>query len=473
MKTILRQMICLTAALILCMTAFGAGAEKTEAAYGLAGLTADTVLFYRQADVAARTGTLVPLSEVLSAGPEQLFPRTHLYDAEYEGTGIFPQLTDYCLGMGYAGYSVLKENLPDLRMSQKLKRANMLVYRIDTGDLRILTDGGEQEYVTVLLSCPLKDTMEKFSAALAKAREIAASVPPELDDYEKLRRIDRYLRQHTVYGDRDRYYLRDWSFLYDALVKEVCVCTGYAEAMYFLCGLCGVECIRVEGMADDPEGLLGLSPHAWNIAEIGGGFYLFDETANAMTPEGEPGMFALSAKTMAFFGTYSMTGDYANNPLIPECPVNYDPAAAWNGTPAGALRSWLWFAAYAEHQPVFLAVASGVTEEELMKAAPGPDGLPVIPHPFEDFRAWALTYMTEECFEEHYASEFPPSADGGIAFRARPESQPVRRCAGEAVCEDGVYTAGVVTDDGAEAKAVFTVEETDGRYRIADIRFEE
>ena len=71
------------------------------------------------------------------------------------------------------------------------------------------------------------------------------------------------------------------------------------------------------------------------------------------------------------------------------------------------------------------------------------------------------------------ASEFPPSADGGIAFRARPESQPVRRCAGEAVCEDGVYTAGVVTDDGAEAKAVFTVEEKDGRYRIADIRFEE
>ena len=440
-------------------------APTTEALplVGLAELTEGSVLFYQQTDFDARQGTLIPLEEVNSAPEEALLPRTHYYDEMFPGDGaLLLRLLDYALANGYQGFSVSEGTVP--APDAKQYRALEFAYWIDGG--AVLTKQ-EQGCTTVWYKCEKPDTMEKFSLGLAAAREIAAQAP-QGDDWETASWIFSWLAEHVVYGDKDSYYFKRGHMLYDALVEHDCICSGYANAMYYLCHLCGVECLNVYGLAMDPDKPGGLEDHLWNYVRIYGTWYVCDPTANAAMHMGVNVAFALSFDTMQALGGNTPTGEYTDSTMLPACETNFDPVAAWNDSPEGALKSWLWFAAYDTLEPTFLLMQAGLLTPETEVSA-SEDGMgALLDFPYPDFAAWADRFMSEAARAE-FPVRFSETEEGGL-FLQKSEtdtrsfflSLELRSVTDNG---DGTWTA----DLGA-ASAVFTVSQgAEGLYRIETI----
>ncbi len=459
----------LLALLLLCGCAPAANTADTaaptaEPLSGLPDLTADTVLLYRQADFAARQGTLVPMDTVLSAPEEDLLPRTHLYDDRFPGdAALWLRLLDYAFANGYQGFSVPAGTLPAPNADQY--RALALTYRIDYG--KVLTQDGDGA-TTAWIECAKADTMEKFSLGLAKAREIAAEAPRG-DDWETAAWVFAWLEDHVAYGDRDTYYFKRGHQLCDALVDGDCVCSGYADAMYYLCNLCGVECICLEGMANSPDKAGGLDDHVWNLARLYGEWYVFDPTADDTVPmEADvPLCFGFSSSAMQSLNGNKPVDIYADAKRIPVCEHGFDPVSAWNGNPEGALRSWLWFGAYNVFHPLYLlAYADLWTPDTVVTpSADGTRGTAEIS--WTDFAAWAGRFMSEDAARPFFY-QYSASEDGMLTV-AIPQTPPEIDWAKLTVLsvteENGVYTA-----DLGGVTAVFTVSQTDeGLYRIETV----
>lgn len=430
---------------------------------GIEALNADSVLLYRQEDFEARQGTLVPLQRALSAPEEELIPRTHLYDELFPNEAArWLRLLDYALGNGFQGFSVPAGILPEIDLTQR--RALKFSYWIDGGKILSLDRDG---CTTVWYGCEKPDTMEKFSLGLAAARELAAQAPRG-DDWETASWIFSWLAENVSYGDRTPYYFQRGHMLYDALVEKDCLCSGYATAMYYLCSLCGVECLNVYGLAADPETAGGLGDHLWNYARIYGNWYVFDPTANACMQMGANVAFALSFDTMQMIGGNKPTGEYTDETMLPACETNFDPVAAWNGSPEGALKSWLWFAAYDALKPTILLLQAGLMTPET-EATPSEDGVSASTNiPYADFAAWADRFMSEEARAE-FPIRFSETEDGGL-FLQKSEtdtrdfflSLELRSVTDNG---DGTWTA-----DLGGAEAGFTVlQRDDGLYRIETI----
>ena len=382
----------------------------TEAALvGVEALNADSVLLYRQEDFEARQGTLLPLQTALSAPEDELIPRTHIYDELFPGdAALWLELLDYALANGYQGFSLPEGKLPAIDLTQR--RALEFAYRIDGGKVLSLDQEG---CTTVWYECPKPDTMEKFSLGLAAARELAAQAPRG-DDWETANWLFSWLGEHVAYGDRTPYYFKRGHQLYDALVERDCLCSGYADAMYYLCNLCGVDCLSVYGLAYDPETPGDLADHLWNQVRIYGSWYVCDPTMNAVSGPGRPAIaFGLSSEAMYLMGRNQPTGDYTDASLIPACEANFDPVTAWNGTPEGALRSWLWFAAYDALEPSLLLMQAGLMTQET-KVTPSQDGISAaVDLPYADYSAWADRFMSEAARAD-FPIRFSETEEGGL-----------------------------------------------------------
>ena len=437
----------------------------TEAALaGPEALDADSVLLYRQEDFEARQGTLLPLQTALSAPEDELIPRTHIYDELFPGdAALWLRLLDYALANGFQGFSVPAGSLPEIDLTQR--RALRFSYWIDGGKVLTLDRDG---CTTVWYECEKPDAMEKFSLGLAAARELAVQIPRG-DDWETVNWIFSWLAEHVVYGDKYSYYFKKGHMLYDALVEHDCVCSGYANAMYYLCHLCGVECLNVYGLARDPEKAGGLEDHLWNYVRIYGNWYVCDPTMNAVSKlGGQPIGIGLSYEAMALLGGNKPTGEYTDESLIPACETSFDPVTAWNTSPEGALRSWLWFAAYDALDPSFLLLQAGLLTAETESTPSADERSATVEIPYADFSAWADRFMSEGARAE-FPFRFSETEAGGL-FLQRSETDTRdfwRSLALHAVTDngDGSYRA----DLGA-ASAVFTVSQSDdGLYRIETI----
>ena len=437
----------------------------TEAALaGPEALDADSVLLYRQEDFEARRGTLLPLEAVGSAPAEARLPRTHHYDQLFSGVAaLWLELLDYALANGYQGFSVPEGKLPAIDLTQR--RALEFAYRIDGG--KVLTTERDG-CTTVWYECQKPDTMEKFSLGLAAAREVAAQAPRG-DEWETANWLFSWLGEHVAYGDRTPYYFKRGHLLYDALVERDCLCSGYADSMYYLCNLCGVECLSVYGLAKDLETAGGLADHLWNYIRIYGSWYVCDPTMNAVSQMGSPAVaFGLSSETMYLLGSNKPTGAYTDESLIPACEANFDPVTAWNATPEGALRSWLWFAAYDALEPSLLLLQAGLMTKAT-QVTPSEDGVSASTDiPYGDFSAWADRFMSPLARAE-FPIRFTETEAGGL-FLQKSETDTRsfwRSLVLHSVSDnsDGSWSA----DLGA-ASAVFTVSQSDdGLYRIETI----
>lgn len=460
----MKRFLALLLALLL-LTGCGPAAPAKETAAPqaeLSALTGDTVLFYTQADFNDRKGTLVPLDTVRSAPAEELLPRTHLYDDRFPGDGaLLLRLLDYAAAHGCQGFSVVSGTVPAPNADQFC--VLNIAYRIDYGKLRCVDRDG---VTTVWWQYYKDDAAEKFAEGLAAARKIAAQAPRG-SEWETVSWIYTYLADHITYGDRNTYYQKHGNQLRDALVEGECVCSGYCDAMYYLCSLCGVECLGVDGNSDSDLIPGGVDGHAWNLARVDGLWYCFDPTVNDYQPV--PGVslcFGLSTDALQTLGRYQLTGAYTDETLIPACEACFDPVAVWNGSPEGALKSWLWYAVKAETLPVYLLTCSGMANPG-WKVEEGENGEGITDLPYGPFLDWTLRFMSEGCAARFIPSRYRSTEDGYLSILPGEDGSGIdwgALAVRSVTAKDGTYTA----DLGA-ASAVFTVSEESGVYRIETI----
>ena len=457
--------------------------EKTESATesalsGPEDLKEGMILFYRQEGLKEKRGELLSLADAEAAWYEGLFPRTHYYDPMFskEGEQLLLRLLDYCLGNGYQGFS-----LPDGIVSTDgfdvwQRYALPFMYRIEDGSVLCRegerAEGAEFGYTTVWYSLKKEGEMDKFSLGLEAVRELAANAPEGADDYDLLVWAANSLADRIVYGDRDTYYFTDGYQLYDAMVKGVTVCSGYSDAMYYLCNLLGVDCLCVEGNAISLSRDGGLDGHAWNLARIGEQYYVFDLTAYdsiVMQPLPVPIFFALSEKAMYSMGGNSRTNHYADEELIPACESSFDPVSAWNGTPEGAMRSFLTFYDLALASPEYMLTANDLAPDEWSREE-AEDGFFILPVSYEGFLACVREYMSKDCFESCFA-RFYRDIDGSLAVRYATSEDGVELYQLLRVIEqgDGSFSAELTRADGSTLTVPFSAEESEGRYRITEI----
>lgn len=433
----------------------------------LSKLTADTVLLYRQADFKSRQGTLLPLETVLSAPEEALLPRTHQYDACFPGTSAcWLKLLDYAFANEYQGFSARTKSLPALNEDQR--RAMEYLYHIDDGKLCFMEVDG---ITTIWYLCNHPDAMEKFAVGLAEARKIAAEAPRG-DDWETTRWVFDYLADHLTYGDRETYYSDHGHHLYDALVENECLCSGYADAMYYLCNLCGVECLELQGWSNGPAGPGSeeTDGHAWNIARVYGTWYVCDPTFNdtAPMPAEVPLCFCLSSRFMETTFGHRADGVYADAQRIPACDTCFDPVSAWNATPEGALKSWLWFAAYDAFDPAYLLACGGLADYRADAAVSDESVQLDTDISYAAYAAWAGRFMQEDA-ALLLPWGFAEGEDGGLILRRSDTDSGIdwtKLEIGSVTEESGVWTA-----DLGGVTATFTVSQTEeGLYRIDTIK---
>jgi hypothetical protein len=159
-------------------------------------------------------------------------------------------------------------------------------------------DGETFRFLTVALSVRSKDDMDKHTQAVDLARQIVAEMPEDIDELGRAKYLYEYVCRNVRYDYGD-YYLGDYDVLYDALVKNRTVCTGYAEALATLFNLAGIECMYVDGLSLN-------GGHAWNLAKVNGQWYLFDPTkdeTNSQRPF-RPYYFGISAELGYFYRQY-------------------------------------------------------------------------------------------------------------------------------------------------------------------------
>lgn len=123
---------------------------------------------------------------------------------------------------------------------------------------------------------------ELYSGVKEKAEQIIEQIiKPDMSDYEKIKAIHDYLVVNTEY-DYDNYLsdtLSDESFLaYGVLINGIGVCSGYSEAFYILSNMVGIDCLMVEGEANDGN-------HGWNMVRIDGQIKYIDVTWDDPIPD--------------------------------------------------------------------------------------------------------------------------------------------------------------------------------------------
>lgn len=142
------------------------------------------------------------------------------------------------------------------------KEGDSLIYQIGGWSSRSYSDG------TVMLWPVYYTTAEQEAALDETVVNIMESLDlPRASDYETVKAVHDYLCNTVTYGTTEDY--TSWS-AYGALVQKVCVCQGYALAVYRLLLACGIDCRIISGD--------GNGPHAWNIVKLGNCYYSLDAT---------------------------------------------------------------------------------------------------------------------------------------------------------------------------------------------------
>jgi len=132
---------------------------------------------------------------------------------------------------------------------------------------------GEVMSVKYLFDENTDDLKEKYNKLVDESdRIIEIIINNNMSDYEKEIAIHDYLVEHVEY-DIDNKYPTESHTAYGAIVNDISVCDGYAEAFDYLLKKVGIKSKLIYGKM---ENIL----HAWNLVEIEGNLYFVDVTAD-------------------------------------------------------------------------------------------------------------------------------------------------------------------------------------------------
>lgn len=180
--------------------------------------------------------------------------------------------------------------------------------------------GSENEhfhFLTVLFTNFNREHFVKHMTAIEKARSILDEMPRGLSELETAKYLYEYVAKRVRY-DYDNYYDKeDWNCLYDALVLEKAVCSGYAEAIYSLFNLAGIDCLCVDGTIVTEDSVDG---HAWNLAKVDCQWYVFDATWDSLDKDDDPyrpRFFGISTQAAEFYSVRTIAPFLAT--IVPPC----------------------------------------------------------------------------------------------------------------------------------------------------------
>ena len=158
-----------------------------------------------------------------------------------------------------------------------------------------------------------RGSVEEYRIAMDRAREIVAGIPEGSGDYDRVLYIYRWLTENVTFADDD-YYSGSWNLLYDALIEKRTLCAGYADSLYVMANLAGVDCIELIGGEYARGNWAG---HSWNAAKIDGDYYFFDATGDAGRPVELYCFFGTSEETMQAYGPRMLYSPYGE--ACPPC----------------------------------------------------------------------------------------------------------------------------------------------------------
>lgn len=101
-----------------------------------------------------------------------------------------------------------------------------------------------------------------------KVESCLADVPPNADEYEKVKYVYEYLIRNTSYNVE----AQENQTICSVFLYGESVCQGYAKAMQYLLEKLQVSATLVSGYVENGDG------HAWNLVQIDGAYYYVDPT---------------------------------------------------------------------------------------------------------------------------------------------------------------------------------------------------
>ncbi len=239
---------------------------------------------------------------------------------EYEDGEYYAELTS----VDYGKYGLTDEQA--VAVWKVFTDENPIFYWMDRiigpweGDLYMYVDVAYANYAV---------RAESNAAIKAMANECDTYLSGLTTVTERALTIYDYIIGKIDYAYDEHGYVVEESWAYNVAggaTKGYGVCECYAETYAYLCGLFGIECLNVVGMAGDANDAQGWGGHAWNYVRLDGGWYAVDAT---WADQPDDRAYGGDLLLRQYFGIER--ADYhATHEVDP-------PTAQWNGS---SLKDW-------------------------------------------------------------------------------------------------------------------------------------
>lgn len=149
-------------------------------------------------------------------------------------------------------------------------------------EFKVLTTLMRRDILPVYLYSPAEVAQIRRKLDDVSYRIINDLINDHQSEYDKVRSLHDYLKSNLEYDTvaasshrpNERNIVEAHNII-GALLKNKCVCEGFAKAFKFLCNKIGLECWVVSGKGSSS---IGAGPHAWNIVRINGYYHHVDVT---------------------------------------------------------------------------------------------------------------------------------------------------------------------------------------------------
>ena len=439
-------------------------------------LSADCVAFLRKRGDGKQEVFNVLREEIYANPPERL-PRTHFFE-QFMPQEMIDELLpvlDYAVVNSCSRFC-----LPASSVSYKMIRqaSRYLSYSYDVNDkcridpLPVGTFTREEGTLSFLMISILGmengGSVDHYRQGLAAAQAVVDAMPQGLDERGKMLYLYKYLCDNVRYNYGLYYEWNEASLLYDAMVLHSTVCAGYAEALFVLSSLAGIDGFILTGEV----GALGEENdlHAWNVARIDGQYYEFDATWDEGLSPADYQYFGASEEFCAKYHTRLMRS--FEQEVIPPRPENLLPETPDPEDSDDPVFAILWYFRLRnarDYNPKALFPYFGYGEDEILAGEPR-DGWVRTKVPLEEFYSRLLMVLSEAQRAELFGDCLKDDGQGHVMYRVPEEELPLLRLVGAEENEDGSWTASLLemrADGGtASLEMRITLQRYGGRWVV-------